>query len=186
MINSTRVQDILDDYHGYLCDMMIAGLPEHKNYYRLLHDLDSKEFIWSIPMDEQRDISACNLRNEFFDVNYPDVDHYILHGPRSVLEVLAAFSRSIETKLMGEPGNDHIERWFGEMLDNLGLLVYRDSRYNPQKVDEILNIWLERRYDSRGNGSIFPLKSGKFDDRDMRQTDMWYQMQFYLDENYPI
>ena len=64
--------------------------------------------------------------------------------PQVVLEVLVALSRRIEIEIMGEPGNDHIEKWFWIMLSNLGVMV-RDDRYDPKNIDKKLDILLMSR-----------------------------------------
>ena len=135
------MQDIILDYHEWICEMMRMDLPEHRDYYRLMQDLDRKEFIWSHPMDENRDVDALNMRKEYYFDNGYDISE-VFEGPRSVLEVLAALSRRIEIEIMGEPGNDHIERWFWIMLDNLGLLDARDDCYDHYYVEQKLDIWL--------------------------------------------
>lgn len=173
-------QDIIEEYHDWLCEMMRCDLPEHRNYEHLLHYLGCKTYIWLHPMDENRDIDALNLRKEFyFDHGYNVSD--VFDGPRSVLEVLVALSRRIEIEIMGEPGNDHIERWFWIMISNLGLDSMRNDMYDPYYVDHQLDIWLNRKYNSYGKGGIFPLKKLT---SDQRVIDTWYQMQAYLNENY--
>ena len=174
--------EIAEDYHEWLCDMMCANLPEHRNYTELLYDLDEKEFIWSHPMDENRDADALALRKEYFFDNGYDLRDMVL-SPRSCLEVLVAFSRRIEIEIMGEPGDDHIERWFWIMLDNLKLLEFDDDHYDHGFVIHKLDIWLTRKFTSSGKNGIFPLKKPTSDQRDI---DIWYQMQAYLTENYPI
>lgn len=151
------MQEIVEDYHFWLCDLMRVDLPEHRNYTKLLRDLDLKEFIWLHPMDENRDIDAFDLRKEFFFDNGYDVSD-VFTGPRSCLEVLVAFSRRIEIEIMGEPGNDHIERWFWIMISNLGLDEFDDDHYNHGLVEHILDVWLTRKYKSNGKNGIFPLK----------------------------
>lgn len=178
------IQEIVLDYHEWLCEMMRVDLPEHRNYTRLLEDLDRREFIWQHPMDENRDGDAFALRKEYYFDNGYDISD-VFEGPRSVLEVLAALSRRIEIEIMGEPGNDHIEKWFWIMLSNLGLDAFSDDRYDHFEVEHILDIWLNRRYDSRGKGSIFPVKKWQTKlTSDFKDLDMWYQMQAYLNENY--
>ena len=147
--------DIMTGYHDYLCDLMRLDLPEHRKYTELMYDLDDKEFFWLHPMDENRDIDAFDLRKEYLRENGID-DFNGLSEPRSCLEVLAAFSRRIEIEITGEPGNDHIERWFWVMLDNLGLLEFDDRHYNHGLVEHILDVWLTRNYKNDGNGGIFP------------------------------
>lgn len=170
---------VISDYHLWLLEMMRIDLPEHSHYYKLMDDLDKKEFTWINDMDENRDMDAFELRKEYYFDNGYDVRD-VFTGPRSVLEVLVALSRRIEIEITGEPGNDHIEKWFWEMLKNLGVLI-DDDIYDHEFVDRKLDIWLERRFNFDGRDGIFPLKTASFD---QRKTDIWYQMQNYLMENY--
>lgn len=176
------VKSLLEDYYDWILSEIDFDLPEHRNYEKLLRKLYMTEFRWVLDKDENRDADAFELRREYlFDEGYKRYD--IWNTPRSVLEVLVAFSRRIEIEIMGEPGNDDLDRWFWIMLENLGLLKYTDERYNDKKVNEILDIWMSRNFRSDGKGSIYPLKNVK---SDQRETEMWYQMHAYLIENYPI
>ena len=174
------VRDLIEDYHDWMCDLMRINLPEHRKYGRLLHELDCKEFIFSHPLDKNRDLDGYLLREEFlFDNGYDQKD--IWDGPRSVLEVLVALSKRIETEITGDLGNDKIERWFWVMIKNLGLDIYTDDNYDQEEVNRILDVWLQRRFKSNGKGGLFPLKKTTQDQRDI---DIWYQMQLYLDEEW--
>lgn len=170
------------EYFHYLCNLMRIDLPEHEMYKRLMSELYDIDFFWVLPMDENRDIDALSLRRRFF--NEYGIDICMLNSfPRSVLEVLCAFSERIECDVMGEPGEEEIEKWFWIMLDNLGLDRFDDDHFVPRIVRYKIDIWLNRKFKSNGSGGIFPLKNGK---NDQKKVDMWYQMQNYLNENYPI
>ena len=173
--------DILDDYYEYLLDMMRFSLPEHRYFGVLLRDLFETPFEWVLPMDENREIDGFDLRREYLFDQGIDISN-TWTDKVSVLEVLIALSRRIEIEIMGEPGNDHIERWFWIMLKNLGVLM-RDNIYDHDFVMHKLDIWMGRNFNANGKGSIFPLRKAKTDQRDI---DIWYQMQAYLNENYQI
>ncbi len=176
------VKSLLDDYFDWILEQVGFDLPEHRDYLRLLKKLSTTEFTWILPMDENRDIDGFDLRKEYlFDEGYRRYD--IWDSPRSVLEVLVAFSRRIETEIMGEPGNDDLARWFWVMIGNLGLLKFDDNHFVESEIDKILEKWLSRKFNSDGKGSIFPLKKKKVD---QREVEMWYQMHGYLNENYPV
>jgi hypothetical protein len=76
------------------------------------------------------------------------------------------------------------------MLTNLGLNVYTDDYelgddFGPvaeAKIDEILEILMDRTYDIYGHGSLFPMK--RRPKQDMSEVEIWYQLMLYLDENY--
>ena len=131
-------------------------------------------------MDENRAIDAVSLRQEFlFDSGYSTkID--LWDDKSNVLEVLLAFSRRIEIEIMGTPGDDHLERWFWEMIGNLGLLeagIYDDK----SKIDKILEIWMDRKFSKQGKGNIFLTHKT---DTDLREVEFWWQMQRYMSEFY--
>lgn len=77
--------------------------------------------------------------------------------------------------------------YFWQMVKNLGLYQYDDASYGSildagEKVRMILNIFLNREYRYSGEGGLFPLADP---DRDQRDVEIWYQMNAYLQENYP-
>ena len=165
----------MDDYYIWLKNVLKCALPEHRRYSKLLLTLHSTPFRWTLYMDKNRMMDAYVLRDDFTQ----DSGNHIL-GPVSCLEVLVALSRRIEVEIMGEPGNDHYDRWFWIMMENLGVLL-EDDIYDERFVSRKLDIWLDRLFDKNGNGSIFPLKKVT---SDQREVDIWYQMQAYLNENY--
>ena len=82
-------------------------------------------------------------------------------------------------------GHDTLAYWFKVMLDNLDLSKMTDDMYfeygGSMYVDNVLNIMIERKYNRKGEGGLFPLKSTK---RDQRKVELWYQLNNYLIENY--
>lgn len=171
--------DIKDEYFEWMLKIIDFDLPEHRNYERLLRELDEIEFYWVVDMDENRDIDAYDLRKEFlYDCNI-SLD-CLYDGPRTVLEVLVAFSKRIETDVTGEPGEYDYGKWFWVMLDNLGLLEFDNYRMNTRAVDNIVEKWLSRNISVNGKSGIFPIKKLTCD---QRGVEMWYQMQAYLNEN---
>lgn len=168
----------VDNYHAWMCDLMGIDLPEYRNYQLLLDKLDRREFYFSNYLDKNRELDGHFLRDEYMDACGYRAGR---EGTSSVLEVLVALSIRIETEITGDLGNDHVERWFWVMIKNLGLDIYTDSNYEPDEVDDILDIWLDRKYKKNGKGSIFLTTKT---DIDFREIDIWYQMQLYLDENW--
>lgn len=173
---------IIDEYNDWLLEIIGFNLPEHRKYELLIKELNKVPFRWVIPMDENRDIDAFCMRKEFLFDNGYDVSS-VWHESRTVLEVLIAFSRRIETDITGEPGKDDFGRWFWVMLDNLELLDFENVWFDKKAVDRILNIWLDRKFKKNGIGSIFPTTKVTSDQRDV---EMWYQMQGYIDEHWEL
>lgn len=156
-----------------------------KGYNELLHRLFDRKFTIVLDRDINRLKDGEYLRNRFFvDIG---ISGDFKEHPISVLEVLIALSERIETEYIGNPSDPRPDIIFWELLCNLGLnsVCFTDSRINKPanlyNFDQIIDTFLERRYDFYGNGNIFPLKSVSFD---VAEMEIWDQMQAYLSENY--
>lgn len=169
--------ETLVDYFDWLLEKVDFNHNGHSHYEELLRYLNSVEFTSRIPKDENRTIDGLNLRDDFMDER--NINGYI-EGPCSVLEMLVAFSIRIELDITGEPGEDDLSRWFWVMLKNLGLLKYDDDNFDLEEVENIVKIFLERKYFRDGRGGLFPLFHPK---TNQRETELWYQMQRYLTEH---
>lgn len=95
----------------------------------------------------------------------------------SVAEALVALSERGAMLLDGEMLPSVL---FWELISNLGLYRFNDENIGPKAelhVKQAISMANERRFDRRGNGGYFPLKSGG---TDQRKVDMWYQMAAYF------
>lgn len=107
--------------------------------------------------------------------------------PCSVLEILVSVANRMEDILYEPENGNRALKWLWTLIRNLGLETFTDGAYkaNPgsfdQAVDEILEKFINRTYDRRGKGGLFPLKKPR---SDQREVEIWYQMQEYLDENF--
>lgn len=107
----------------------------------------------------------------------------------SMLEMMVAFALRIQSDIMWDPDNeDRTPLWFWSMLSNAGidLKAFRDEKFNGNCTIELTQMCariVNRDFPKNGKGSFFPVfKCNK----DMRKTELWYQMQFWIGENYPI
>lgn len=134
-------------------------------------------FEWpcTIPMDENRARDGEMLRCYFEDEtgNPCKVDSNC-----SVLEMLVGLSERIDD-IMGEPGEQHYDRWFHEMLHNLELDAEMDDEFNPQEVYMIVKNFMTRNIDYNGVGGLFPLRNSY---EDQRYLSLWDQMSCYMNE----
>ena len=114
----------------------------------------------------ERDINRVNdvieARNEFYDG-----ENYSKNGA-SVHEILYILAKRMQFLIS-----------FSQKIDENALKRDKIVQKNAKK----LQIWMQRCFKSDGNGSIFPLKCAK---KDQRGVEIWYQMQAYIAENYPI
>lgn len=158
------------------------------NYQKLLRKLYSMEYVWELVYDKNRAADGLYLR-KIFDAEMGSTG--ILQpkmsespAPCSVLEMLIALARSAENNIMHDPDyGDRSPIWFWEMLENLGLDIYDDYNYYESEVDKIMDIFLHRRYATNGVGGAFPVTKPA---QNMRQKDLWWQMNAYLEERFPI
>jgi hypothetical protein len=141
--------------------------------WNLLKILHSTEFVWLLSGDDNRAKDGLELRIEFlFEGDIPDNQEWRSLGC-SVLEMLIAFSRRAEF-MTDIPSSD----WFWEFLDNLGLKQLNDGAdIDLEEVEGILDRFIWRTYNSKGDGGLFPLNET---DRDQRTVEIWYQFCEYL------
>jgi len=167
-----------EEYFNYLTDKVSKG---KASYSFLLAYLFDTPFTWSykIPTDANRAKDGVFLRDRYAN----ETGDYLLYSDRSeqcsVLEMLVALSIRIEEDIMAEPGLEHPESWFWEMVKNLGLYAATDRVFNEDLVKGVIDIWLNRNYEANGNGGLFPLRHPK---KDQRLISIWDQMNLYLTE----
>ena len=183
MVYSHRRDKIWDEYGDWLIDRV--GFKK-KRYENLLHELHMIPFSFTIALDEGRVSDGLELRDEFYlEMGYISL---IFDGRKcSVLEMLVALAIRIEGEYIGDPREEHPERIFWEMIENL-FNIETNWRLCGPEIDrafvcKTVDIWLKRRFKYDGKGSIFPLKKP---DCDQTCVEIWGQMNRYLMENYPI
>lgn len=165
------------DYYIWLLDRIGVLNGEYKNYELLAQHLFSTKYIYMFAMDENRAKGGLALRTLYAQTAGVYVED-VHEGPCNVLEMIESLAEKISFD-----HDDTIQRWFWEMLDNLNLLNYSNEFYDPNAVQYILDTWMYRRYDSSGNGSLFPVPDYE---GDMRNIETWDQMNIYLTRFYPI
>lgn len=171
-------------YHDWLCDLVSDGFDFKNNYSMLLKALDSKSFTYIHPMDSNRYADGVDMRYRFGDeYNIPDsvICEELDIRDCSVLEMMVALSVRCEEAIMHDPDKgDTTHIWFQTMLKNLGIICFTDSSFDAHRVDYAIDRFLDRRYDSHGDGGLFYVQDPP---DDMRNIDIWYQMCHYLNES---
>jgi hypothetical protein len=137
-------------------------------------------------MDNNRDTDGRALREYYYEEHKMVFSRALLAEPASVLEVLIALANRMDDQLYSPEMGLRSSVWFWGFIKNLDLDSYSDEViFDSDIMGEInrsLDIFLNRKYDSRGRGGIFPLR--KKVSKDLRKVELWYQMMYYLDENY--
>lgn len=155
------------------------------NYQKLLWKLYQTEFIWELDYDRNRAMDGLALRDLYAESGGVVSGEWLPMPGCSMLEMMAALCKREEDYVMHDSryGN-RVSVWFWEMIQNLHLDIYDDYHWFEDEVSRILDIFLHRRYAPDGtNGGAFPLMRAT---RDLRQTDLWWQMNAYMQEVHPI
>ena len=179
----TRDTDLENDYYYWLLDIIDDEDYDQSRYSRVLEKLYSTAFYDLVANDCNRIDDGFELRNAF--ASERDVHLYylmdVLPEDCSILEMMIALARRWEDNICWDPDmGDRTSIWFWIMMDNLGLTFYTDSKYDDDEVSEILDIFLERKYSTDGRGSLFKINNPNID---MREVEIWYQMNYFFDEN---
>lgn len=167
----------------------LTGIVTHdrknRNFNRLLETLHFREFIWSsnIPLDEDRSLDGARLRLDFATDEKidPMVASNALQGPCSVLEMMIALCRKCELQITGEVGDEHPERIFWDMVDNMCLINMDDGRYDEVYVQTCIDNLLYRDYRPNGLGGLFTVENAE---KDMRNLPIWVQMTWWINEKF--
>lgn len=168
------------DYFAWLCEI-VEDKYSPVTYDILMLDLSKAEFGVLIPNDINRCMDGVNLRFEYETENR---GYFADDTPCSMLEMLIALARRMNYELSGNDPDEHdyTAKYFWDMIANLGLDVYDDAHYSSADVKALIKRFVDRDYGYSGDGGLFPLH---WPDRDQRDVEIWYQMNAYLQENFP-
>lgn len=174
---------IREEYFDWLYGLVCDDRYSRTSYRKLFSYLFEREFLFIVPMDENRWKDGVDLRYDFGRIfGYPDptIASYLDIRPCSVLEMMIALAIRCENQIMenDEYGN-RVGQWFWEMMVNLGLGHLTDNNYSESEAEDTIDIFLSRGYSRDGRGGLFTIHDSS---KDMRQIDIWYQMCFYLNE----
>lgn len=141
-------------------------------HWNLFRELQNTEFVWLVPLDDNRAADGKELRRDFLRAFQIQAPSDWMDIPCSVFEMMIAFS--VRAAFSSERSS---KEWFWEFLYNLGLKKFNDAEFNLNKVTDILYVFIWRTYDYHGNGGMFPIKNPV---QDQRKVEIWYQFSEYL------
>ena len=174
-----------DLYFQYLLSIIDSPLVD--NHRAVLDILYRTNFRWSVRNDDNRVYDAMDIRYNFgAECNVPD-DYMqeLMLIPCSVIEIVVGLAIRMDD-IMRDPKESHVNRWFWEMIGNLGLLEFTDDEclkgvWSLEDVLKILGIFMDRTYDELGHGGLFPRKVCYKNQNDI---ELFAQMNGYLNEFY--
>lgn len=171
---------ILNDYFDWLYYQVTNKLRKNgkgNSFRKLLMQLHNMEFTFKIENDENRASDGTVLRWYYVDDGGDDgILQWSEHC--SVLEMLIALAMKMES-IMEEPDiESSVARWFWLFIENLDLLNMNDNKFDKDYIVQRVDMFLERKYESDGNGNIIYIMNCP---KDLRKVEIWYQMCWYLD-----
>lgn len=174
---SVRVRP--DGYFEWLVDL--TGCDDSKAMLNILHHIP---FRSPVPMDGNRAEDGLYLRVLYDNDHNVEVRH--LDGSCSVLEFLIGMADRVNHYSSYERDPGH---WFRVFLHNMGIERYTDDLFSKEIAYDVerviydrVDILLDRRYSSDGSGGgLFVVDDPP---HDMRTAEYWWQMQYWLIENY--
>lgn len=158
------------EYYEWLIEQV--DIPNGKSYRELFELMHNKEFVWTVPNDDNRVQDGSDLRYEFGNESHPNLALEFV----TMLEVLVSLSRRVAFTAGGRA-----DKWAWRLLKNLRLHKMFDPipSMKVEIVNDILDEVIWRTYDSSGRGGFFPLNNPM---EDQRQVEIWYQMNKYVIE----
>lgn len=151
-------------------------------YDELMHDLYICPFEAYVAGDENRIEDVYRLHELFASENSipkNEVDRAVSNLPVSLLEVMLAMAYRCENDIMGDGETDRLSAWFFDMLCCAELDDMTDDNYDPVYVEFVLERIIGRTYEKNGRGGLFIVNRPT---RDLRKTELWYQMCWHLSE----
>lgn len=174
------MEELWDDYLNYL--IWKGHLERMDLYSKLFLELHNMEFVWEIERDENRAADGVDLRDDYeIPDEYSGMIDDFMDRPCSVLEMLIGLAIRVDNDIVGDPAEAHPEKFFMEMIENLGLDKYTNLRFDDGAVHIRVDRWMDRKFTSHGLGGLFPVYH---DQRDQRNLEIWDQMNSYVNENY--
>lgn len=171
----------MDSYFNWLVNF-VCDEEQQSKYTLLFNNLFNTEFIYKVALDQDRISDGLNLRKRFVEDNFTKPDEAIDDIDRdfcSVLEVLIALAIRCDEQIMCYGDNERIDEWFWLMIANMGIDM-DNKEYDEPYVNNCINRMMERQYNSDGsNGGLFIVQNPR---KNLRNIDIWYQMNLYLNE----
>lgn len=180
-----RRTEINNLYFNWIVDIIkngAHGAAKRLSYKRLLHHLHEIEFYYLIPMDNNRLQDGIELRYRFGRENSippSEIATYLDVQTCSILEMMVALAVRCEEQFISRlDGKSRAGEWVWRMLESLGLRDMNDKNFDIWQVDSVIDRFLKREYRPDGAGGLFYIEGCT---RDLRNVEIWYQLNWYLE-----
>lgn len=137
-----------------------------RKHSRIAYELSQIRYTPTIPMDWNRYYDGLDLRDRYIPISESE-------DACTFLELVCALAE----RAFFEEGSSPKE-WTRIMLQNCGLWEPKpEGRWTTDDILPIVYKIRMNQYEPNGEGSFFPLQHPK---EDMRNVELWYQLQAYL------
>ena len=175
-----ETRTLRDEYFDWLCSKVKDR--NHRYHKKLLRKLYFSPFEYILDMDANRYSDGVDLRYRFAyqeEKNYAYVATVLDIYPCSILEMMIALALRCEGFMSDPTYGNRASEWFWSMVRSLGLDGMTDGKYDADRVDDILQRFINREYHPNGTGGLFTLRDPL---EDLRRVEIWYQAMWYFNE----
>ena len=141
-----------------------------RSYRKVCKVMFNTPFRYSIYLDKNRFEDGLSYR---YRLGFESTE------PCNVFEMLVALAVRMEEDIMSDPRfGDRIPQWFFSMIGSMGLAQYDDKVFDEEKVENLIETFLNRKYAKNGKGGLFTFRHKTI--LDPREVEIWDQMQWWL------
>lgn len=173
--------DFEDLYFEWMCGLVNDSENKSEQYKVLLRYLYNSDFIWTLPMDANREDDGLSLRYVFADImkiSHPMIEEIFARKNVSILEMMVALAVRTEDDIMADPKyGRRVPVWFWAMIDSLNLSEQYDHVFDESYCSFVLNRLINHEYRADGFGGLFYIPNYK---GDLRQDEIWVQLNKWL------
>lgn len=179
---------LAETYFDWLRSDAFSEVSERREYEGVLRVLHDIPFYWTMWSDDNRAGDALSYRQADFlstQDGLDSLDQHWLHqwanATPSVLEVLLGIARRWNLYF-----EESVPYYFAHLFMNMRFDHFPGRHIVPiaqESVRAKCDEWLSRQFNPNGDGSPFPIRYA-LDVIDMRQVDIWGQMNAYSAEHF--
>lgn len=170
---------IAEEYFNWLCGYIKNNKFRNRNkLLRKLHDVD---YVYFVDFDRNRSSDGIGMRRYFSEeTGYEDILYW--NRKCSVLEMIVGLA--VQMRNMTEDNSDNFtaSHWFWDMVSNLELSHITNTKYDNDYINEVLNVFMNREYETNGMKYNIFIIDNVYDD--LTKVELWYQMCWYIDDVY--
>lgn len=166
-------------YFEWLVERIDDGRAKH--YKMLLHELFHTIFTYSVSRDRNRAADGTDMRYIYANRIGADPEFWreFLPVDCTMLEMMVALAINWDESYMFDVDRGpRAPEWFWVMVENTGLDSFSDRNFDKNAVSIILERVINRRYGADGRGGLFVTKNRKID---MRELEIWYQLNYFME-----